>query len=123
MLPFWILLAGMTVVICGILLVRMHAFVALLLGALTVAVLTPSSAIERHGIEKGLSVQEARQAAEKSVGERVASGFGRTAGQVGIIIAMASIIGVCMLESGSADRLVRSALRLLGEERAPLAFL
>jgi GntP family gluconate:H+ symporter len=44
-------------------------------------------------------------------------------GQVGIIIAMASIIGVCMLESGSADRLVRAALRMMGEKRAPLAFL
>lgn len=123
MLPFWILLAGMTVVICGILLLKMHAFVALLLGALTVAVLTPSSAIEQHGIDKGLSPREASQLSEQSIGERVASGFGRTAGQVGIIIAMASIIGVCMLESGAADRLVRSALRLLGEKRAPLAFL
>lgn len=123
MLPFWILLAGMTVVICGILLLRMHAFVALLLGALTVAVLTPSSSVELYAIEKGLSHEETSRLTEQSIGERVAAGFGRTAGQVGIIIAMASIIGVCMLESGSADRLVRTALRLLGEKRAPLAFL
>jgi len=123
MISLLILLAGMAVVICCILLLRMHAFVALLLGALTVAVLTPTSSIERYGLEKGLSREEAGHLAEQSVGERVASGFGRTAGQVGIIIAMASIIGVCMLESGSADRLVRSTLQLLGEKRAPLAFL
>ena len=102
---------------------RMHAFLALLLGALTVAILTPSHALESYGIEKGLNAEEVEQLVDQSVGERVAAGFGRTAGQVGIIIAMASIIGVCMLESGSADRLVRSALRLLGEKRAPVAFL
>jgi GntP family gluconate:H+ symporter len=70
-----------------------------------------------------MSLETARQLAGESVGERVADGFGRTASQVGIIIAMASIIGVCMLESGSADRLVRWVLRLLGEKRAPSAFL
>jgi GntP family gluconate:H+ symporter len=36
---------------------------------------------------------------------------------------MASIIGDCMLHSGAADRIVRSALRWLGEKRAPEAFL
>jgi gluconate:H+ symporter, GntP family len=36
---------------------------------------------------------------------------------------MASIIGTALLESGGADRIVRSALRVLGPSRAPVAFL
>ena len=56
-------------------------------------------------------------------GERVGEGFGRTCGQIGLLIAMASIIGTALLESGGADRIVRSALRVLGPSRAPAAFL
>jgi GntP family gluconate:H+ symporter len=57
------------------------------------------------------------------VGERVAQGFGRTCTKIGILIAMASIIGKFLLESGAAERIVRSLLKLLGEKRAPGAFL
>jgi GntP family gluconate:H+ symporter len=53
----------------------------------------------------------------------VAEGFGRTCGSIGILIAMASIIGKCLLDSGAADRIVRATLRLVGEPRAPFAFL
>ncbi len=45
------------------------------------------------------------------IAERVAQGFGRTVGQIGIVIAMASVIGICLLESAGADRIVRTALR------------
>ena len=37
------------------------------------------------------------------------------------MIAMASIIGKCLLDSGAADRIVRSLLQALGVERAPFA--
>ena len=59
--------------------------------------------------------------AKKSVGFLVADGFGRTCAKVGIIIAMAAIIGTCLLESGAADRIVRSALKLCGEKGSPYA--
>ena len=121
--PVWILLIGMLVVIGGVLLLRMHAFLALLLGALVVSALPPTPAIEQVALQKGMDRAEARQFSERSLGERVANGFGRTCGQIGIIIAMASIIGTCLLESGAADRIVRSALRMFGEKQAPLGFL
>ncbi|MFQ5930749.1 MAG: GntP family permease, partial [Acidobacteriota bacterium] len=121
--PLWILLTGMIVVVGGVLLLRLHAFLALLLGALVVSVLTPPGAIEQFALEKGMSAIAAKQLSEATIGERVAQGFGRTCGQIGIIIAMASIIGTCLLKSGSADRIVRSTLNLLGEQRAPFAFL
>ncbi len=68
--------------------------------------------------------QKAAAAVSKqTVGERVANGFGSTCAKIGILIAMASIIGKCLLDSGAADRIVRSALKLLGEKGAPFAFM
>jgi GntP family gluconate:H+ symporter len=64
------------------------------------------------------AVKESRQ----TVASRVASGFGTTAGKIGILIAMASIIGKCLLDSGAADRIVRTALAKFGEKFAPLSF-
>ncbi len=64
------------------------------------------------------AVKESKQ----TVASRVASGFGTTAGKIGILIAMASIIGKCLLDSGAADRIVRTALAKFGEKFAPLSF-
>lgn len=64
----------------------------------------------------------ARDFAKTTVGERVAETFGSTCGKIGILIAMAAIIGKCLLDSGAADRIVRSALKLFGERGAPGAF-
>ena len=63
-----------------------------------------------------------RKDAQMTVASRVASGFGSTAGSIGILIAMASIIGKCLLDSGAADRIVRTALAKFGEKFAPLSF-
>ena len=54
---------------------------------------------------------------------RVALGFGSTCGKIGILIAMASIIGKCLLDSGAADRIVRTTLNWLGEKNAGTAFM
>ena len=64
------------------------------------------------------AVKESKQ----TVASRVVSGFGTTAGKIGILIAMASIIGKCLLDSGAADRIVRTALAKFGERFAPLSF-
>ena len=68
-----------------------------------------------------LRIEEAKKLADKNVGTRVAEGFGRTSAKIGILIAMAAIIGTCLMESGGALRIVRSFLSLLGEKRAPEA--
>ncbi len=112
----------MLVVIIGILVFRLPAFLALLLGALLVAVLTPPSSLHTFALHDGISPEGADQLAGQPPGERIARSFGRTTGQIGIVIAMASIIGICLLESGAADRMVRTALRWLGIGKAPLAF-
>lgn len=113
----------MVVVVGSILLLRLHAFLALLLGAFLVAFLTAPETIETHALERGLSSEAAVRLSKETVGERVAEGFGRTAGQIGILIAMASIIGMSLLESGAADRMVRSVLYWIGEKRAPLGLM
>ena len=48
----------------------------------------------------------------------VVTGFGKSAGGIGIVIAMAAIIGKCMLDSGAADRIVRTAVEATGEKKA-----
>ena len=144
-----ILLIGMAVVIGGVLWLRLHAFVALIGGALVVGSLATPDAIQQSvmndtRIEKDIRKQatnrlgqddpnltnlvqelhktQAKHTAAQSVISRVTGAFGKACGSLGILIAMAAIIGKCLLESGGAERIIRSALGLLGEKRAPLAF-
>lgn len=120
--PLLILLVGMAVVVGSILWLRVHAFLALLAGAFLVALITPNASLEEYALSKGASATEAAKFAAQSPGARLAAEFGDTCAEVGIIIAMAAIIGRCLLESGAADRIVRSTLKTVGESRAPIAF-
>jgi GntP family gluconate:H+ symporter len=121
--PLLIMLSGMVVVVAGILWLRLHAFLALLLGAFLVAFLTPPQAIERQVLSGGGTAAAARAASAAPPGQRVVEGFGRTAGQLGVMVGMASIIGSAMLHTGAAERIVRSMLALTGQARASLSFL
>ncbi|MBE7173543.1 MAG: GntP family permease [Williamsia sp.] len=121
--PLFILFIGVCIVVGGIIGLKLHPFLALLLGAFVVAWLTPGSALEQFALEKGATPAAALQASKKSIGERVSLEFGNTAGKIGILIAMAAIIGKCLLESGAAERIIRSILQVTGVKRAPLAFL
>ena len=147
--PLIILLIGMAVVIGGVLWLRLHAFVALIGGALVVGSLATPDAVKQSvmndtRIEKDIRKQatnrlgqddsnltnliqelhktKAKHTAAQSVISRVTGAFGKACGSLGILIAMAAIIGKCLLDSGGAERIIRSALGLLGEKRAPLAF-
>lgn len=55
--------------------------------------------------------------------DRVAKAFGGACGGIGIVIALAAVIGTCMMDSGAADRVVRSFMNVLGEERSPWALM
>ncbi|MCH2210117.1 MAG: GntP family permease [Fuerstiella sp.] len=189
-----ILIAGLIVVIGSIVFARLPAFLALTLGAILVAGLTPremvfeafisqnsgqvgrvdGNSIELSGsvktdddvllIAPGLSdesdsatlisVAKARMANEQllSAGStsfdsvtpgdvvvprrhaqvsvrrasqpaltRVTTAMGEYFGKLAIIIVCASVIGRCLLDSGSAERVVRSVLTLLGQRLAPTA--
>jgi len=101
--PWAILLIGAAVVVVSIARWRLHAFLALIFGALVVSALAPG------------------QAGPTDFMERVAQAFGRGAASIGIVIAMAAIIGKCLLDSGAAERVVLSITRLFGERRTPQA--
>lgn len=121
--PLFILAIGILVVVGGIIGFRLHAFLALLVGAFVVALLTPDASIIAYITGKGGSLADAQKLINQDVGLRIASEFGSTCGKIGILIAMASIIGKTMLESGAAEKIVRSTLKLTGESRAPITFL
>jgi len=101
--PIAILIIGVALLIAMMLVLRLNAFVALITTAMIVSLLSPGDFAEKIG--------------------RVGAAFGGVAGGIGIVIAMAAIIGKCMMDSGAADRIVRSFLGVLGEKRAPTALM
>ncbi len=205
--PLPILAVALALVITGVLVLRLHAFLTLIVAALAVAALTPASSIERYELTReGVRIDRvtdngrllhvtARQGqlsttttydvyrlgkgrqrptrlgtatvapaaspsgrpvgdvvlvgevvagttisaedwvttstvartasrlAGETIGRRVAEGFGRTALDIGILIAMASILGGCLMAARGAERIVVSLRRGLGASRTPLAFL
>ena len=121
--PIFIMLIGMVIVVGGIIGFKLHPFLALLLAALAVALLTPTELVEHYFISKGLSDSEALKQAHKSIGERIATEFGNTCTKIGILIAMAAIIGKAMLDSGAAERIIRAMLKVTGEKNAPIGFI
>ena len=127
MQPVATLMLAVGIVLVGILGLRLHAFLALLLAAFAVAALTPRETLQSQAEAKleaeDWTDSQAEDFANSTAADRVADGFGDTARSIGILIAMAAIIGKCLLDSGSADRIVRSALLLVGQKRAALAFL
>lgn len=99
--PFFILFVGVAVVIGMIIGLRINAFIALITAALVVSFLAPGEIAEKVS--------------------RVASAFGGTAGGIGIVIAMAAVIGKCLMDSGAADRIVQAFVGGLGQKRASWA--
>lgn len=84
------------------------------------AILTPDQALQSYALSHGI---DPGQLTGRAIGARVALAFGDTCGKIGILIAMAAVIGKCLLESGAAEKIVRSLLKITGEERAPVSFL
>jgi len=121
--PILILLIGVVIVVGGIIGFKLHPFLALLLAALTVALLTPTELVEQHFLSKGMSAADALKQSHKSIGERIGTEFGNTCAKIGILIAMAAIIGKAMLDSGAAEKIIRTMLKVTGEKNAPIGFI
>ncbi|MCA9077673.1 MAG: gluconate permease [Planctomycetaceae bacterium] len=86
-----------------IMVLRINAFIALITAAIVVSLMAPGELGEKIS--------------------RVAEAFGTAAGNIGIVIALAAVIGECMMVSGAADCIVQFFIRLLGEKRAPWALM
>ncbi|MEO8497828.1 MAG: SLC13 family permease, partial [Planctomycetota bacterium] len=101
--PFVRLGVGVALVLGLIIALKVNAFIALISAAIVVSLMSPGPFFLKMS--------------------RVAEAFGTGAGKIGIVIALAAVIGSCLLDSGAADRIVRAFLRLLGEKRAPFALM
>jgi GntP family gluconate:H+ symporter len=102
--PIVILLIAIAVVFLLIIRLKINAFIALITAATTVGLLSPLVPL-------------------KDVMPEVAGAFGRVCGGIGIVIALAALIGQCLMESGAADKITRVFVRMLGEARASLSLL
>ena len=120
--PFLLLFIGIVIVVGGIVFLKLHAFIALFAAAIVVSALTPRATIEQAVLAQKRPAAEAKARADEPLGAKLANRFGATCTSLGVLIAMASIVGVCLLHSGGADRIVRSTLGLFGEKRSPLVF-
>lgn len=122
---WWIIAAAVLVVLVGIIGFRLHAFLTLLAASLLVAVLSAGPAVDQYAefkVAQGkMSVADADALRAASPVARVTGALGRTTGKIGVLIALASVIGGVMMESGAAARVVDSMLRLTGPRRAPEA--
>ena len=109
--PFIVLLLGMTTVVFLIAVVRLHAFLSLIIAAIVVGLFS-------HSLPGSEATSWLIQAVELPMRE-----FGGVAGQIGFVIVLAAIIGTAMLESGAADKIVNSLIAFMGESRAPIALI
>ena len=100
--PVILLVIGIVSVLGMIIGLKLNAFMALIISALIVSL--------------GVGLVDGEDAGSRM--SAVVQGFGGAAGGIGIVIAMAAIIGKCMLDSGAADRIVRSAINVTGEKKA-----
>ncbi|MEZ6058720.1 MAG: SLC13 family permease, partial [Planctomycetaceae bacterium] len=98
-----ILAIGIATVLGLILVFRVNAFLALLTAAIVVSLLAPGEIADKIS--------------------RVARELGNSAGNIAVVIALAAIIGECMMLSGAADRIVQAFLRMLGEKRTSWALM
>jgi gluconate:H+ symporter, GntP family len=90
---------------------------------LSVASDDASASIEGAWVATDGAAAAAARSAGETIGVRVANGFGRTALDIGILIAMASILGGCLMAAHGAERIVISLRNALGPSRTPFAFL
>ncbi len=110
--PLLIMTIGIVLVIFLIMKLKVNAFLALITAAMVVSLLA---------FEENAKTGEMELASDAI--SRVASAFGSACGGIGIVIALAAVIGTCMMDSGAADRIVRAFMKMLGEERAPWALM
>ncbi|WP_372896729.1 GntP family permease [Stieleria sp.] len=125
-MSIWLIVAlAVVVVLVSILVFRLHAFLTLLLAGLLVAGLTTPESLQQYADAEVAAKEWTPEAAvsftHSSAAARVTSAFGSTAGKIGILIALASVIGGCLSESGAARTIVARMLMWVGPKRSPEA--
>jgi GntP family gluconate:H+ symporter len=109
--PFVVLVLSMILVVTLITRWRFHPFIALMLSAIFVGLLS-NSLPPTLGQNSWVTVVELPMAE-----------FGLMAGKIAWVIALAAVIGTAMMESGAAEQIVHWLLGTLGEKRAAWALI
>ncbi|MCB9385322.1 MAG: GntP family permease [Bryobacterales bacterium] len=102
--PLWILLVAVLAVFTLIIRWKINAFIALILSAILIGVLSPAVPLP-------------------DVMGEVGARFGGVVGRIGVAIAMAALIGQCLMESGAADKITRRFIAWLGDRFSSLSML
>ena len=128
--PLFILLVSVVWVVVGITKLRLHPFLTLMLAAILVGLMTgplPELTTENKGLfHSRVALDETPEGGTSDMIKAVKwslLGFGNTAAGIGWVVALAAIIGTCMMGSGAADRVVRSLMAVFGEKRAGIVLL
>jgi GntP family gluconate:H+ symporter len=109
--PFAVLFLSVALVVVQITRWRIHPFIALMLSAILVGLLSPALPVVTG------------QAPLVTVVELPMAEFGIMVGKIGWVIAVASVIGTAMMESGAAEQIVNWLLKTLGEKQAAAALM
>ncbi len=100
--PLLILLIAVVAVFLLIIRWKINAFVALIISAILIGLLSPEVALN------------------EVMGE-VGARFGSVVGRIGVAIAMAAVIGQCLMQSGAADKITRAFVRWFGQKYSSLS--
>jgi len=109
--PFAVLVLSVVIIVFMITRWRIHPFVALMVAAILVGLLSTSLPLVQ-GQNPFITIVELPM-----------QEFGIMAGKIGWVIALAAVIGTAMMESGAAERIVNWLLKSLGEKRAAIALI
>lgn len=74
----------------------------------------PQGKIARFELLSTAAIETAERSRYTQLGSQLADGFSKTFQRLGIPVTMAAIVGICLLESGAAVRLVSAIVALLG---------
>ncbi len=117
--PFVVLAVSVAFIILAISVLRVHAFIALVFAALLACLMAGNETWDVVQKDGKIKIMPGLVGAV----EMVSKGLGDSARDIAISIALAAIIGMCLMESGGADKVVRRFLAFFGEKRAGWALL
>jgi gluconate:H+ symporter, GntP family len=114
--PLVVLGISLAFIVLAITKLRVPVFLALVMAAMLTGGLSNTRLPGEYGTLPKTPAKERGHWVRAA--ELTAEGFGTMASKIGIVVALAAIIGVCLVESGAAEKVVRRSLALLGENRA-----
>lgn len=113
--PFVILAICLVAIITMITVLRLPAFIALVIAAILAGLLADKLPGEYGTLPATPHLEQSHwvRAVELTTTE-----LGNTAGRIAVVIALAAVIGMCLMESGAADKVVRRFIAAFGPKRA-----